>query len=67
MPPPLRLVGSVAASASRFRDDTMAFISPCCSVPAQSFLMPRAVQDQLMVFGPGRYRSLDVAAYGFPA
>lgn len=33
---------------------------------SQSFLSPVGYQTNLMVFGPGRYRFLDVARYGFP-
>ena len=31
---------------------------------SQSFLTPVAYQTNLMVFGPGRYRFLDVTRYG---
>ena len=33
---------------------------------SQSFLSPVGYQTNLMVFGPGRYRFLDVARYGIP-
>ena len=33
---------------------------------SQSFLSPVGYQTNLMVFGPGRYRFLDVARYGLP-
>lgn len=33
---------------------------------SQSFLSPVGYQTNLMVFGPGRYRFLDVTRYGFP-
>ncbi len=33
---------------------------------SQSFLTPVGYQTNLMVFGPGRYRFLDVARYGLP-
>jgi di/tricarboxylate transporter len=35
-------------------------------VASQSFLSPVGYQTNLMVFGPGRYRFLDVARYGLP-
>jgi len=31
---------------------------------SQSFLTPMGYQTNLMVFGPGRYRFLDVTRYG---
>lgn len=33
---------------------------------SQSFLSPIGYQTNLMVFGPGRYRFLDVLRYGWP-
>ena len=33
---------------------------------SQSFLSPVGYQTNLMVFGPGRYRFLDVPRYGLP-
>ena len=33
---------------------------------SQSFLSPVGYQTNLMVYGPGRYRFLDVSRYGFP-
>jgi len=33
---------------------------------SQSFLSPIGYQTNLMVYGPGRYRFLDVSRYGFP-
>ena len=31
-----------------------------------SFISPMGYQTNLMVFGPGRYRFLDIPRYGFP-
>ena len=44
----------------------MAFIYAVLFGASQSFLSPVGYQTNLMVFGPGRYRFLDVARYGFP-
>jgi len=44
----------------------MAFIFAVLFGASQSFLSPVGYQTNLMVFGPGRYRFLDVARYGFP-
>jgi di/tricarboxylate transporter len=44
----------------------MAFIFTVLFGASQSFLSPVGYQTNLMVFGPGRYRFLDVARYGFP-
>jgi di/tricarboxylate transporter len=44
----------------------MAFIYCVLFGASQSFLSPVGYQTNLMVFGPGRYRFLDVARYGFP-
>ncbi|MEB3235825.1 MAG: SLC13 family permease [Cyanobacteriota bacterium] len=44
----------------------MAFIFAVLFGASQSFLSPVGYQTNLMVFGPGRYRFLDVARYGVP-
>ena len=44
----------------------MAFIFTVLFGASQSFLSPVGYQTNLMVFGPGRYRFLDIARYGFP-
>jgi di/tricarboxylate transporter len=44
----------------------MAFIYAVLFGASQSFLSPVGYQTNLMVFGPGRYRFLDIARYGFP-
>jgi di/tricarboxylate transporter len=44
----------------------MAFIYAVLFGASQSFLSPVGYQTNLMVFGPGRYRFLDVPRYGFP-
>ncbi|MFM8937167.1 MAG: SLC13 family permease [Vulcanococcus sp.] len=44
----------------------MAFIYTVLFGASQSFLSPVGYQTNLMVFGPGRYRFLDIARYGIP-
>lgn len=44
----------------------LAFIYTVLFGASQSFLSPVGYQTNLMVFGPGRYRFLDVARYGVP-
>ncbi|MEB3184520.1 MAG: SLC13 family permease [Cyanobacteriota bacterium] len=44
----------------------LAFIYAVLFGASQSFLSPVGYQTNLMVFGPGRYRFLDVARYGLP-
>ena len=44
----------------------MAFIFAITIAASQSFLTPIGYQTNLMVFGPGRYRFLDMARYGAP-
>lgn len=44
----------------------MAFIYAVLFGASQSFLSPVGYQTNLMVFGPGRYRFLDVPRYGLP-
>ena len=44
----------------------MALIFTVLFGASQSFLSPVGYQTNLMVFGPGRYRFLDVTRYGFP-
>lgn len=44
----------------------VAFVYAVLFGASQSFLSPVGYQTNLMVFGPGRYRFLDVPRYGFP-
>jgi len=44
----------------------MAFIFAITFAASQSFLTPIGYQTNLMVFGPGRYRFLDMTRYGAP-
>ncbi|MCT0210107.1 MAG: SLC13 family permease [Cyanobium sp.] len=44
----------------------MAFIFAVMFAASQSFLTPIGYQTNLMVFGPGRYRFLDMTIYGLP-
>ena len=44
----------------------LAFLYAVLFGASQSFLSPVGYQTNLMVFGPGRYRFLDIARYGFP-
>ena len=44
----------------------LAFIYAVLFGASQSFLSPVGYQTNLMVFGPGRYRFLDIPRYGFP-
>ncbi len=44
----------------------MAFIFAVMFAASQSFLTPIGYQTNLMVFGPGRYRFLDMTLYGLP-
>ena len=44
----------------------MAFIFAITIAASQSFLTPIGYQTNLMVYGPGRYRFLDMARYGAP-
>ena len=42
----------------------MLFATAVVFAASQSFLSPIGYQTNLMVFGPGRYRFLDVTRYG---
>jgi len=44
----------------------MAFIFAITIAASQSFLTPVGYQTNLMVYGPGRYRFLDMTRYGLP-
>lgn len=44
----------------------LAFVYAVLFGASQSFLSPVGYQTNLMVFGPGRYRFLDIPRYGFP-
>lgn len=46
--------------------DPMAFIIAITIAASQSFLTPIGYQTNLMVYGPGRYRFLDMTRYGAP-
>ena len=46
--------------------DPMAFIVAITIAASQSFLTPIGYQTNLMVYGPGRYRFLDMTRYGAP-
>lgn len=52
--------------ASGLGEPPLAFIYAVLFGASQSFLSPVGYQTNLMVFGPGRYRFLDVTRYGFP-
>ncbi|MFO7630792.1 MAG: SLC13 family permease [Prochlorococcaceae cyanobacterium] len=52
--------------AQGLQQPPMAFIYAVLFGASQSFLSPVGYQTNLMVFGPGRYRFLDVSRYGFP-
>jgi di/tricarboxylate transporter len=44
----------------------LAFVYAVLFGASQSFLSPVGYQTNLMVFGPGRYRFLDITRYGLP-
>ena len=44
----------------------LAFVYAVLFGASQSFLTPLGYQTNLMVFGPGRYRFLDITRYGLP-
>ena len=44
----------------------MALILAITIAASQSFLTPVGYQTNLMVYGPGRYRFLDMTRYGLP-
>jgi di/tricarboxylate transporter len=44
----------------------LAFVYAVLFGASQSFLSPVGYQTNLMVFGPGRYRFLDITRYGIP-
>ncbi|MCP9823926.1 SLC13 family permease [Synechococcus sp. EJ6-Ellesmere] len=61
------LVIPIAAQlAQGLGQQPMGFIFTVLFGASQSFLSPVGYQTNLMVFGPGRYRFLDVARYGLP-
>ena len=57
------IAGQLAAGLGQ---PPLAFIYAVLFGASQSFLSPVGYQTNLMVFGPGRYRFLDVARYGLP-
>ncbi|MFM7674427.1 MAG: SLC13 family permease [Synechococcus sp.] len=57
------IAGQLAAGLGQ---PPLAFIYTVLFGASQSFLSPVGYQTNLMVFGPGRYRFLDVARYGVP-
>ena len=52
--------------AQGLQQPPMAFLYAVLFAASQSFLSPVGYQTNLMVFGPGRYRFLDIPRYGFP-
>ncbi|MFZ9228511.1 MAG: SLC13 family permease [Prochlorococcaceae cyanobacterium] len=60
------LIPIAAQLAVGLQQPPMAFIFAVLFGASQSFLSPVGYQTNLMVFGPGRYRFLDVARYGVP-
>jgi di/tricarboxylate transporter len=52
--------------ANGLGEPPLAFIYAVLFGASQSFLSPVGYQTNLMVFGPGRYRFLDVTRYGLP-
>ena len=60
------LIPIAAQLAQGLDQEPMAFIYTVLFGASQSFLSPVGYQTNLMVFGPGRYRFLDVARYGAP-
>ncbi|MFM7674282.1 MAG: SLC13 family permease, partial [Synechococcus sp.] len=57
------IAGQLAAGLGQ---PPLAFLYTVLFGASQSFLSPVGYQTNLMVFGPGRYRFLDVARYGVP-
>jgi di/tricarboxylate transporter len=57
------IAGQLAAGLG---EPPLAFIYAVLFGASQSFLSPVGYQTNLMVFGPGRYRFLDVTRYGLP-
>lgn len=60
------LIPIAAQLAQGLGQEPMGFIFTVLFGASQSFLSPVGYQTNLMVFGPGRYRFLDVARYGIP-
>ncbi|MCT0247639.1 SLC13 family permease [Synechococcus sp. CS-205] len=60
------LIPIAAQLAQGLGQEPMGFIYAVLFGASQSFLSPVGYQTNLMVFGPGRYRFLDVARYGMP-
>ncbi|CAK6692991.1 SLC13 family permease [Synechococcus sp. CBW1107] len=60
------LIPIAAQLAQGLGQQPMGFIFTVLFGASQSFLSPVGYQTNLMVFGPGRYRFLDVARYGLP-
>ncbi|MCT0219266.1 SLC13 family permease [Synechococcus sp. CS-1329] len=60
------LIPIAAQLAEGLGQEPMGFIFAVLFGASQSFLSPVGYQTNLMVFGPGRYRFLDVARYGVP-
>lgn len=60
------LIPIAAQLAQGLGQEPMGFIFAVLFGASQSFLSPVGYQTNLMVFGPGRYRFLDVARYGMP-
>jgi di/tricarboxylate transporter len=60
------LMPIATAIAKGLHMDPMAFIIAITIAASQSFLTPIGYQTNLMVYGPGRYRFLDMTRYGAP-
>lgn len=60
------LMPIATAIAKGLNMDPMAFIIAITIAASQSFLTPIGYQTNLMVYGPGRYRFLDMTRYGAP-
>ncbi|MEY3928300.1 MAG: hypothetical protein RLZZ516_10 [Cyanobacteriota bacterium] len=60
------LMPIATAIAKGLNMEPMAFIIAITIAASQSFLTPIGYQTNLMVYGPGRYRFLDMTRYGAP-
>ena len=60
------LMPIATAIAKGLNMEPMAFIIAITIAASQSFLTPIGYQTNLMVYGPGRYRFIDMTRYGAP-